>query len=594
MKKTGKYIHLLSILFVLLFGWSSLSLADDYQVRLSVSDSQIMVGEQIRVTVEVTADQSVNVTRPSPQNIDGFRYRSTTPSTSTSYSIVNGVATLSYGYGFIIVAQEEGTFEIPAFEVMVEGELYRTNSATVTVHSRSDRQQGAISQRPEIYIDMELSVDKPYTGQQIIADVVLYFRDNIEINSFQVTRGWSTEGFWQEDLSRNHSTRAETIFLDGVRYRRAVLMRHAIFPTRHGELTLNPYYIRASIRTSNRGMDRDGSMFAQGFGRSRSIDLQTNETKVQVSPLPRPSRGQFINAIGELEIRRYLDQEQILLGESVEIITEISGRGNLNLISRPRHQTPDQDFDVFRPQETIELEKTATHIQGTKVFRDVMIARNVSSYTIPAETIAYYDDKAGRYRYVELPELPLRVIRDPNDRVGFVSSGDVRLHPITGLAQWTSSTRKTQHYPTWFWLGILIPFLVLGITYYYVGYQRRLASDSKFARFQKAKLRAGEKLDQAREAVEQNQLKAAYSYIHQSLYGFISDRLYLAEAGMSDKEIVAHLREKGLAQSEIDMAFKILDKCSGIRFAPVSGSDDVLHDIDLTEKLITKLQKETA
>ena len=581
------------LLFIACQFLPKIALSADIRVQLVVSERQLILGEQFQVTVQVQSTESVNVQRPQFPNVEGLHLQSRTPSTRTSYSLVNNQATMTYSYSFVVTATRDGLIEIPPVPVLVNGQQFMTEQVSLDVFPRSRQDEMRATQRPEIYLVKELSDENLVTGQQIIVDVTLYFRDNIEINSYQVTRGWTTEGFWQEDLSAAHSARAETIFLDGVRYRRAVLVRHAVFPTRSGRLTLNPYHIRASVRASTRGFDTHGSLFAQGFGRTQNVDLQTEEISVSVSPIPRAEYGHFINAVGDLSIRRYISEETVAIGESIEIITEISGRGNHNLISRPRYNLP-EDFDVFRPQETIDIEKTATHIQGTKEFRDIMIARRVGAFTIPADTLTYFDDNLGQVVKVELPELHVRVTRDPNARIGFVSSGEISMNPMTGLASWRISSEPQPFFTFWMKLFLLFPFLISALAFGLYQYRLKMATDQNFSRRKTAGRTASNKLQEAQSLLEQGLNKQVYGKIHSAIYGCIADRLGLPETGKSDKEIVSYLRVVQASQKLVDDCHKMLDLCSGIRFAPTGTSEDVKADIGKARDIIECILKETA
>src|SRR5690625_7101908 len=77
------------------------------------------------------------------------------------------------------------------------------------------------------------------TGQQSVASIVLYFKQGMEVTSYQPTSGWRTDGFWKEELENIRQPQAESVILSGVRYRTATLLRYALFPTRSGELSLS-------------------------------------------------------------------------------------------------------------------------------------------------------------------------------------------------------------------------------------------------------------------------------------------------------------------------------------------------------------------
>src|SRR5699024_1377092 len=147
-----------------------------------------------------------NVSRPTlPTFEDGFRLLSNTPSTSRSYRYVNGQSSTSYTYSYQLIARQTGSHQIPPVSISIDGEEYTTDPIDVTIVDRSQSKKTGEEQQPDIFVQLELSDSQPVTGQQIISDVVLYFQDGLEVNSYQPVPGWKAEGFWKEELNSSRS-----------------------------------------------------------------------------------------------------------------------------------------------------------------------------------------------------------------------------------------------------------------------------------------------------------------------------------------------------------------------------------------------------
>src|SRR5690606_3605765 len=136
---------------------------------------QVFQGERINFNIVVSGNNFRNVTRPQiPDEFPGFRLLSPQPSTSTSYSIVNGVASRSYSYGYTLVADTPGNYTFPAVAVDVDGNTFSTNPVSVRVVARtSSGNSGTSNTQPDVFIKVELSDTTPVVGQQITADLVL-------------------------------------------------------------------------------------------------------------------------------------------------------------------------------------------------------------------------------------------------------------------------------------------------------------------------------------------------------------------------------------------------------------------------------------
>ncbi len=565
-------------------------LASDVRVSASVSSANVSVGERFTLNVELQSREPRNVSRPELPVLDGMRYLSTVPSTSTSYSLINGVAQMTYRYSYTVQATDSGAYQIPEVYITVDGNEYATRPITVVIGSSGDgasqRPHAARSDRPSIYLDMELSEERPVRGQQIIAEVVLYFRNSIDVNNFHVSRSWQAEGFWREDLNESQTRRPESVILDGISYSRAVLARYALFPTRSGELSIPSYAIRASIRQSGNYRNERTPIF-DGFGRQREISLETplKTLQVQTPPLP-PSGGQLISALGQFTIERTLSQSRIKLGEAVDVITEISGSGNLGLITRPDFDYPGS-FDTHRPREVINRDHSAPQMAGTKQFRDVLIARSAGTFTIPESTVLIYNDARRRYEPHVLPELTLEVVRDPNARVTMAQTDEFRLSPVRGSVSWNREA-PDPFYASWgFWAALALPLLLFIWGYRTRQYRAKLSTDEQFSRYEQSVTRSLALLD---ETIPGTHTKSAYRNIYKALSNFITDRLGLPAAGFNEEELAEELRGRNVETPLCDRVFRLLKKSATIRYAPNPTADDAAEDIAEARRLISELK----
>lgn len=591
MKKIGNMKPIGLLLFLLLAAGSLAAQDDTANVELTVSNSQVYEGERITLKIEVRSNRSRNVSRPDMPRIDGFRYLSSSPSTATSYSVVNGVSTMSYTFNWPLEATQEGVHQVPSISFAINGEMHTTQPVTLTVLDVDDKpDQDEIAERPDVFIEMEISDQRPVRGQQIIAELIIYFKDEMDLSSYQVAQGWVTEGFWQEDLNKHHSARAENVMLDGVRYRRAVLRRHALFPTRKGELELQPYRIQANVRYNTRG-GNSYDFFRGSRSSTRNINLESEKVVINVQDLPDvPIGGISINAVGKLNVDRSLSDDQIKLGESVEIITEVSGSGNIALVSRPEYSFP-FDFDVYRPQETVELDNGGDKVSGKKIFRDVIIARKVGRFEIPETRVARYNDERDRYETITLPALSLEVVRDPNAQIGFVSDGRFKVSPVTGVVKWSSGEQKAVYANWWFWIGLILPAIIFAGAYRVSFLREKLQNDGLFSRKQNALSKSEQTLKIARETMSQNDLKTPYTYIHQALADFITDSAGLPPSGHSDEDLAGFIQGNNAGENLAAEVQALLTKCSTIRFTPVSKEKNVIADIRFARNLIERLNK---
>ena len=592
MIETGKSFTIIVHFFILLLiscFTAQISEAQDFTLEATVSENKIFIGEQFTVRIEVSGSSMRDVSLPVMPTIDGIGILSSTPSRSTSISIVNGRTTTSIGYTFALIAREKGNFTIPPITIEIDGETHSTNSIPVEVIERGNLSPENGRQLPDIFLEVEIGDTEPVPGQQLVAALVLYFKQGIEITSFQPTSGWRTDGFWKEELQNIREPQAESTIMNGVRYRKATLMRYALFPSRSGTLTLTEFPLTVGIRTRPSRNDPFGSFFGSG-GNQRRVTVESEPIELNVRSLPDFENAISMNAVGDLRITRELNLDEVETGESIELITKVEGTVNIPLVRKPTYNLPD-GLHLFTPQETSNIERRGLNIRGDKTFTEMMVARAPGRYEIPAERVAVFDPSNNRYRYINLPALEFEAVPSATQQIASSRSITGGLQPVSGLAVWNSADSRPFFQNTIFWVLLVIPFLGLMIGLQQKQFRNKLKTDSTFARAHTASEKAKQRIHNARNAVQNKEPKECYNILHKAITGFISDKLSLPQAGFSDHDLVQKVREKGVDSTIIKSLQATLNKCATISYAPVGNSDDQLLDIEKTEKLISDLKK---
>jgi len=600
MRKTGKgVLHFLSAygVFLMLFLAGHSVLAQSVQVNGTISETEIFTGERVVLKINVSGKNFTNVSNPELPQLQGLQYLSKTPSTSTNYSYVNGVSSRSYAYQYYLQAEKPGKFIIPPVSVKVDGKAYKTEPIHITIRDRNKAANNHSSKgkKPDIFLKMEVSNHHPYIGQQITANVVLYFKSSLDVTSYQPNPGWKAEGFWKEEFDQTQQPQAVSTIINGVRYRKAVLMKYALFPSKNHKLTISPFEVSCSVRYNNNNQDPFSSFFSGfgGFGSSqRNVDLKTDPVSINVRDLPpAPSGVKDIGAVGKFTISRTASDRQVKLGESIEVTTKIKGVGNIALLSQPKYNFPDA-FETYQPQQKSDINRKGTLIQGTKTFTDVLVARKIGTYTIPAAKIAYFNNDRRHFSIKTLPTITIHVINSPGNVGTSVSQNNaLSIQPVTGLASWASLTYNSIFTVWWFWVGIILPFLFIGVGFWQKQYRDRMQNDSRFARSHTALDNAKKRLEEASEIATSGDLKTAYSQLHMALSGYIGDKLNLPKAGLSDEEYISHLQKQNINPQLVSQIKRILDKCSTIRFAPLTSQEDLNRDIRMSQNILNDLRK---
>lgn len=590
MRKIGKA----SLLFLTLVFWLGLfpiqsKAQPSVEVNATVSETTAYTGERLRLTIEITGDFN-NVSRPDLpdfENIEGIELLSNNASTSRQFQVVNGEMSTSYSYSYYISGESEGTFEIPSITVSVDGETFETDPISLQIVD-PNRDGDNAEESEDIFLELSVSDEQPVPGQQLIVDVNLYFKDGIEVRSYQPVPGWKAEGFWKEELENNSRPQAQSAIVNGVRYRRARLMQFALFPTKAGQLTISPYEIAVTASTSS---GRRDSFFGSFGSRQRQVELESDPITINVQPLPLAGDALTFGAVGDFDIDRSINTEEVMAGESIELRTTIEGAGNLPLMSKPNFSLPD-GLQRYSPQENTDINRRQEQIQGTKTFNDVFVAQQPGSYTIPETEIAYYNPNTDEYMRETLPAIDFTVTENPDAVADISETTSFDLSPAMGLANWITPTDPNPYRQWWLWAGLIFPLILLGVAYWRKSYLEKMEHNTAFARSQKADYIANEKLQEAMKVSEQGDVKEAYSLLHKALTGFIADRLNLPKAGLSNSDYMDALKKHNADPSLVKNVQMLLDKCASISYAPNTTHEYLRSHVGLTQSILDKLKKE--
>ena len=595
MKKIGKSLPYLLLFFLASipsFTWAQNS---PIQVQAKLSETNIFNGESVLLEFIISGRSLNSIDRPTVLDVPGLRWISGSNRQGQSIQYVNGRPSVTYTYGYQFVANQVGNYTLPSFNITVNGEIYRTEPISFRVLDPANSQQNN-GANPDIFVRLEPNKTTAFLGEQIVVDVVLYFKNTIEVRSYQASPGWKAEGFWKEELENTQQTRATSTLIEGERYQRARLLQYALFPSKQGKLILSPFEITVLIQQRNRRQD----IFSFGLGQERK-NIQTPPTEITIKPLPAyqsTENNLLLSAVGTFQIERSIKPAEALVGESIEITTLISGTGNLPLIQSPDYVYP-AEFEQYNPQESSSIQRAGSTISGTKTFTDIVIARNEGSYTIPPTQLIYFDPIAEEYKAIGLPAQSLNVIRDANAIRATTEMLRFEIKPMAGLVAWKHHSRNRLAEQPLLLLFLLLPLAGLVIGFFVKKHHDRLQNDHNFARKRGALKTAKRTLDELYTKAERqnrndkNTIKECYHELYHILSAYITSRCGMHAAGWSTQELLEELEKQFNTRSPaaLERCKNILTKCDTISYAPISSTSDVLMDIHFAEETILELER---
>jgi len=416
------------LLAALLLGTQSALVASDVSVITTLSQPEAAVGQPVEFKIEVNGARSARF--PDDLGLEGIRIVSS--GQSTQIAMHNMSLSMSASNTYVLVAEREGTFQIPSLTVEVGGKTFQTEQLHLKVRGQASHPPpgtGVVpsapppatsSMRPEpesvpedevAYLQMIVPETEVYVGQVVPVEIRLFLdsRFRFEIGHMPTFSG---EGFISEKLSQPVERRQ---VIDGVTYD-VVTFYGAITPVKLGQLEVSPVELAANVLVPvSRGRSR-GSIFEDLFGMDpfsgtsterHQLTLQSNTAELTALPLPKDGRpADFSGAIGNFSLSQKMEPSRGEVGEPMRLLIDVSGQGNFSAIPQPLLESTEgwrtyAGSDRFRPTDSIGF-------GGTKTFEvTVMPLEEVEQS--PSVRFSFFDPATKEYHTLTTSPEPVLV-----------------------------------------------------------------------------------------------------------------------------------------------------------------------------------------
>lgn len=578
--------------------------AQQANVKASVSSSTIGTEEGVAYTIEIEGVSANEVQRPTAPAADGLTLSQPVASTQTSVSIVNGRMSQSVSFEWVYRPTGEGTAQIGTTRVVVKGETFTTDPITISVVPQSQRPQrqtrtdpfnpfGSLRRQPQqpaspppaitdrdIFIRAIPSNRNVVRNQQVNIEYQLFYREGMQLRQSRLADSWDAEGFWREELDVERRPIPKTVVENGLRYNTITLKRVAVFPTRVGELTVDPLKIEVEAYVPSRSADP----FDQFFSfrpRYEPVEVASRSVKINVESLPGQAPEDFLGAVGSFRVEASVDRADVEVGEPIEVELTISGTGNMATIEPPQFEPPGV-FEQYDPQVKTQINRSGRQIRGTKTLTYVLVPRSNGVFQIPQVTLSFFNPARGQYESLNPRPTTVRVTGDPMVSPATLTSGSgLPVDDIAGLltegANWRRAYQPLVHTSTWTYVLLGIPLLLLCGLLVFQKHQNRMAVDQTYARNRRAHPVARKHLKKAEELLQENKARAFYEEIERALLSFIGNRLNIADKGYTYQQLNSELERRGAGTDVRDRLLHLMEECDRVRYAPILPDQQAMN-----------------
>jgi hypothetical protein len=501
---------------------------------------------------------------------------------SKQWNFINGRASSSVTYSYVLIPLETGEFVIGPAAVEVDGERFTSQPFTVRI-----RAAGAVSgQQRDLFVTTQLSTTTPYVGQQVLFTWRLYRRVRIadaRLDPFEFN------GFLVEDLGevREFETRVNgrTFMVSEI--------RKALFPQEEGELLIPATRLTCQVATRSR---RSSNLFDDVFGRipTESKVLRSDPLQVRVRPLPDAPPG-FSGLVGSFDLAAEVSQREMQVGESVTLTLEVSGSGNVQMIPEPA--LPElAAVKVYDDKPGSSIQRKPSGLSGSRTFRKALVPQTAGTLTLPPVRLVYFDPSADGYRTAATAEIPMQVLPAEGEeelrltetlapstgKVAVRILADDILPVYAGIDGIGGSGRPT---PTQLAAMLLLPLLAYLAALAVARRRHRYRQDAGLERRRRALARARRRLRRIRGEADGRASEALSRCLRQ----FLGDKLGLEGIALTAAEARDHLAAAGLREERVDEVGGLLERLEAARYGAAGLAADLPEEVG---RLLRRLDRE--
>ncbi|MCT4698500.1 BatD family protein [Tenacibaculum haliotis] len=567
--------------------------AQEAALKATVSKNKLGVNQRLRIEFSINKQGADNFKAP---NFKNFKVVGG-PSQSVSQSWINGKATFSQSYTYIIQPKQKGEYNIPAASIEIDGKTVKSNPIKIIVIAAVDVPKNPNDPNyiadQNIHLVAELSKSQPYVGESIYVEYRLYFSDNVGIYDNAITEAPQYNGFWNQEIKRNGSP-VKTGMYNGERYRYAILHKALLVPTKDGKLTIDPMKMDIVVAVPTGRADFFGNVITKQVRK----EFSSAKKVVRAKALPLDNKPEnFTGAVGEFSFDVSLSKQTLKANESSQIKVTVNGKGNLKLFELPKVETP-KELEIYQPERKEKVSVTASGLRGSVADTYTVVPEFKGKYKIPKTSFSYFNPKEKVYQTITTNDLYVVVLEGKelptNTQSNSTTKQDVKITGTDFKYIQTSSSfesiEKSDFFKSiLFYILLLLPIILIPVAIFINKKKEERDGDVVGNKQRKADRLAKKYLSEAEK--ELGNKEAFYEALERALHNYLKAKLGIETLDISSDKITDLLHEKKVNNTATKNFIEVLNDCDFARYTPITDLQ-MKEEYEKAKQVITQLDKQ--
>lgn len=576
------------------FLFSLFSFSQEASLTAKVSKNKLGVNQRLRVQFTINQQGADDFTPPSFANFKVVGG----PSQSVSQSWINGKASFSQSYSYIIQPKQKGELTITPASIRYRGKTLKSDPIKIIVVDavelpKDPNDPNYIAQQ-NIHLVAEISKSKPYVGEGVYVEFRLYFSDNISIYDNAVTQAPKYSGFWSQEIEQKQ-IRAKRGKYNGEDYNYAIMRKALLIPTKTGNLEIDPMEMDIIIGVPTGRADFFGNVI------TRNVRKTFTSAKKIVRPKDLPLENKpadFTGAVGNFDFSVSLSKDALKANESSQIKVQVSGKGNLNLFELPEVTTP-EELEKYQPERKERIKTTTTGISGSVTESYTVVPQYKGKYKIPSTSFSYFNPKEEKYKTITTADLFVNVL-EGKELVSTTeaNSTTVKQDVVVTGENFRYIQTKTEFQPreisdffksNLYYILLLLPLIAIPIGIVIAKRNEARSNDVLGNRLRKAEKLAKKYLSAAKKQLGNKE--AFYEALERALHNYLKAKLGIETAEISKERIAEILQDRNVEEVIIKQFIEVLQSSDFARYTPVTDTE-MEAEYTKAKEVIVKLDKQ--